>query len=391
MVALGQRCQILLQAVLADHVFHLRLFDTEHGLDQPVFNVAGEALVEPHVLPTGVGDQIARPAMRQLMRYQADQRAVADDHGGGGKGEAWILHATEREARRQHQQVVAAPAIRAIQRFGGLDHRFGIDELAGSSGQHRRFGPHPGAFGQRCKAQIAYRQRQQIRRDRLRHAEYIVAIACRSGVVIGTHQRDQAGRRTHMRAVGEAHRGRILQRHPTARMDRLRLAEQERMLAAGGHRRIQPLQARRLRRGAVADAHHFVRPAHRDAQLAAEDRIVGRQLELQPPPHTVAGLAQHFFDAQCAGIEHQHAMRRVEPAQAQIGTPGKFLFVEIHAQIKAEIGNPHLVRLGVRAGIVRVREQWRQQQQQRQGDTHGATPQGDRTSLTDMVTDHLTP
>src|SRR3546814_1648918 len=64
------------------------------------------------------------------------------------------------------------------------------------------------------------------------------------------------------------------------------------------------------------------------SDVCSSDLIV-RQRELQPPPHAIAGLAQHLVDAQRAGVEHQHTMRRIEPVQAQISAAGELLLVKV--------------------------------------------------------------
>ena len=99
-------------------------------LDDAAFEVGGEAFVEPEVVPGGVGDEVARPGMRELVRDERDERLVAGDHRRRGERQPRVLHAAERERRRQHQQVVASPAVRSVERLGGRDHLLGVFELA---------------------------------------------------------------------------------------------------------------------------------------------------------------------------------------------------------------------------------------------------------------------
>jgi hypothetical protein len=198
-----------------------------------------------------------------------------------------------------------------------------------------------------ARSEIADRDRQQIRRDGLRHAELVVAGARGIGVVVGAHQGDQFGRRGDPRPIGEPNRRRVLQRHPAARVDGLRLTEQESVLAACGHRRLQPLETGSRRRGAVANAHHFIRLAHADRQPAAEDRVGLGHRKIQALPGAVAGLAQHLVDFQLAAVEHQLSMLGVDPVQPQIGATGQRAFGEIDIQIEGDIGNANLVGLGI--------------------------------------------
>ena len=48
--------------------------------------------IEPEVLPSGISNQIASPAVGDLMRHHIDQGAVPCQQGGGHKGQAGVLH-----------------------------------------------------------------------------------------------------------------------------------------------------------------------------------------------------------------------------------------------------------------------------------------------------------
>ncbi len=155
-----------------------------------------------------------------------------------------------------------------------------------------------------------------------------------------------------MRAVGEAHARRVLQRHPAARVDGLRLAEHEGQLLAFGHRRFQPLQAGRLRRGLVGDAHVRVLRRRLDGQLAAENPVGLRQVELQRRPGAGRVLAFDLLDAQIAGVQHQLPGGLVLPFQRVAGGAGQLLVVEIDRQIQCEVLDGDLARFGIGAFIV---------------------------------------
>lgn len=70
-----------------------------------------EALVEPEVLPRCVGDPVASPGVCNLMGHNGRGGAVARDECWSHKRQAWVLHATVWEARRQHQEIVLAPHV----------------------------------------------------------------------------------------------------------------------------------------------------------------------------------------------------------------------------------------------------------------------------------------
>src|SRR3546814_5639501 len=63
------------------------------------------------------------------MRDQRHPRLVADDHRGGDERQAGVLHAAVGERRRQHQHVVALPAVRAVQLLRSEEHKSELQSL----------------------------------------------------------------------------------------------------------------------------------------------------------------------------------------------------------------------------------------------------------------------
>jgi len=125
--------------------------------------------------------------VRQLVGDQVDQAAVAGDHGRGEEGQARVFHAADREGRRQHQHVVAPPAIGAVERLGGFDHLFGVGQFVGGGFHAQRLGVDAGASAQGARFEFADADGQQVGRNRLRHGELPAALAGRLRVVIGAH------------------------------------------------------------------------------------------------------------------------------------------------------------------------------------------------------------
>src|SRR3546814_3734311 len=76
-----------------------------------------------------------------------------------------------REAWRENEHVVAAPAIGAVEFLGGLHELAEVGEFGRGLVDHRGFGPHPHRVADRLEAQIADRHRDQIGRDGLVHLE----------------------------------------------------------------------------------------------------------------------------------------------------------------------------------------------------------------------------
>jgi hypothetical protein len=69
--------------------------------------------------------------MRQLVGQQVGQRAVADDHRRGQKGQAGVLHPAVGEGRRQDEHVVAFPGIGPVELLGLGQHVLDLGELPG--------------------------------------------------------------------------------------------------------------------------------------------------------------------------------------------------------------------------------------------------------------------
>ena len=346
-----RRRDLAAQLVGADDEFLVGLFLAVDGLDDAVLDVAGEALVEPHVAPGGIGDEIARPRMGQLVRDQRHQALVADQYGRCREGQARVLHAAEREARWQHEDVVATPAIGTVQLLGGLDHLLGVGKLLGCLLDDRRFGIHRTARAGFAYGEITDRDREQVGRDRLVHREPVVAIERVPRIIVGAHHCTQRLGNDHVRAVGEAHRRRVLQWHPAARMDRLRLRIHERLFLACRLCRRHPLQARGLRQRVVVDAHRRRRAVERDAQRRATHRIGRVELELDRMRRPADAPGLDPVDDEIARVEHEFMCGAVVPVELQFGRAGQLPGGEIDRQVERERLHAHLVGLGVGKGV----------------------------------------
>ena len=110
-------------------------------LDDAPLGVSRHALVEPDVAPRRVGREIARPAVREFMRDEADEALVADDEGRGEKRHVGVFHPPVREGRRQDEHVVTAPAIGSVKRFGGAHHLLAVAEFGGGGVERGWLGP----------------------------------------------------------------------------------------------------------------------------------------------------------------------------------------------------------------------------------------------------------
>ena len=323
-------------------------------LHDPVFEVVGEALVQPEVRPRGVVDQVARPRVRQLVRHQADQRAVAGDDGRGGEGQARVLHAAERERRRQHQQVVAAPGIGPVEALGRRHHLLDIDQLVGRLLHHRRLGIDAGPLAQRREGQVTDRHGDQVRGHRLVHLEAVGARAISKRLAIGrqhlgAHHRLQPLGRDDAGGPGLADAGAVLGGDPAAVQDRLALAEQVGRFLAGRLRRRQPLQGRAAGGAVIADD-DAAGAVQRHRQRRAQDRI---GLAHAPRQGLALGVGD-AVDHQALGVEHD---------LLGVGSRGDverrlalhLLRLEVGGQVEINVRHPRDQRLGIGVDVPRLR------------------------------------
>ena len=216
-------------------------------------DVRREALVQPEIAPGGVGHEVAGPGMRELVGDERNEAPVPGEHRRGREGQPRVLHAAERKARRQHEDVVAIPAVGPVEPLGRLHHLLGVGELMGAS-REERTAPHT-----RRSAGRAPRTRGRRPRSRCRYAgircgieNRYVPSRCEVGLPAALITATSSGRRPHGRGVGDPDLRGVLDRYPAARVDRLGLGEEKRMPLAGRLRRREPLEARSLRAGRIA-------------------------------------------------------------------------------------------------------------------------------------------
>ena len=193
---------------------------------------------------------------------------------------------------------------------------------------------------------FADRERHQVGRDRLRHAEGEFAVQFCGGVVAGAHHGPQLGRGTDRSLVRNSNARRVLQRDEAARVDRLGLRVQERMAFAGGLLWFQPLQRECVRGCRVAD-HDFRRVRrHLDAQWSTQVLrfVADRERRLGK---TVARSGTNGFDREPASIEDQRPVGFVQAIDVQPGLAKEHPLFKIDGEVEVDMG---------RAVVVRVRQ-----------------------------------
>ena len=352
LVPLRELGHLPLQLLAAEHGFHFFARPAVYSFLNPPLHVHRESLVEPEVAPGGVGDQVARPGMRQLVRHQRDQALVAGQDGRGGEGQSRILHPAVRETGRQHQQVVAAPSIGSVQLLRRFQHLLGVCKLLRRAVDHAGLRVHAGAAAHRAEFEIADRQRDQVGRNRHALPERVFAAAGRIGIVRRRHHGPQVLRRPHARRIRNPHPWRILQRDPASRMDSLGLREQKGALLAGRLWGIKPLQRGCIGAGRIPDANLCRRGRHRDGQRRAQDRIVCAQRELGVGEGTVPRGDFHFLDAQIARIQNQRGRPAVHlPLHLERSRALQDFLLEQDVAVEVKLLNPDLLRVRERVNI----------------------------------------
>ena len=353
LVARVQALQFLLEGLDFEGRIHRGPLRPVHRFLDALLDVDGEALIEPEIAPGSVRGQVAGPGMRQFVRDDADQALVSRDGGRRDERQPRVLHAPVRERRRQHQDVVAPPAVRPVQGLRRLDHRLCVLELLRGSLDHAGLGIDAGALAGRLEGQIPDRQGNQVRRDRQRHVEGELAA--------GRVRRRRLGAHDHHEVRGNANPGRIryprtrcvLQRDPAAGVDRLGLAVEERLLATGGLARFQPLQPAGIRGCRVHDA-HLRGCAPLDAQRRAQEGMCRPELEGSLAVGLAVGRDFDALDSQLARVEDEVALLAFHVQRAgTLQLPG----LEVHIEVQVHVRHPH--GRHVRVGMQVCRRIWR--------------------------------
>jgi hypothetical protein len=70
-----------------------------------------ETLIKPHVAPVLASKVVASPRVADLVSRHIHLWFVTYNNSGRGKGEKWVLHASVREAGREHEDGVVTPNV----------------------------------------------------------------------------------------------------------------------------------------------------------------------------------------------------------------------------------------------------------------------------------------
>lgn len=136
-------------------------------------------LVEPEVLVGLVGDEVASPAMGELVGNHLGPGGVPLDDGGREEDHHGILHAAVREAWRKHEKIKAAPLIWPKKCLPGTNHLLGACELSGSSVEQRcpALGVDTGAEANVAGRNVPSGKGEEVGRDGAIHDELLYGTA----------------------------------------------------------------------------------------------------------------------------------------------------------------------------------------------------------------------
>ena len=124
-------------------VARLQVHHVLQRLHDPALGPHREALVEPEVLHVGVGHEVARPRVGQLVSHDVHQGAIPGEQRGREEGQPRVLHAAIGEGGREDDEVEALPGVGAEEVLGGACGQGRVDLWA--LGQHVLCIPRGGA------------------------------------------------------------------------------------------------------------------------------------------------------------------------------------------------------------------------------------------------------
>ena len=252
------------------------------GFQDPALGPDREALVEPEVLGRRIGDEVAGPAVGELVGHHIDKAAVAREQGRREEGHARIFHTAVRKCRGEHQHVVAVPVVGPEQRLGARDHGFRVGELPGRRGTGRGLGPDSAAVREIASLKLADGEREEIARYRLGHLK-LKGVPSGLGRRIArrarAHHGGQARGHGHLRFVADARDRAVLAGQHAARVDGLALAEEKRAALAFGLFGREPLQADGRGARLVGQGHRLRLRGQAQAKATAENGFLGAEFE----------------------------------------------------------------------------------------------------------------
>src|SRR5579864_4204349 len=109
LIACLQILYFMFKPLIGQNLLHLASASPVQSLFNAILDVGCKAFIKPKIPPSGVGHQVTRPGVRQLVRNNGNSAPVTHDQRWSDEYETRVLHTTKRKTRRQHQNVKAIP------------------------------------------------------------------------------------------------------------------------------------------------------------------------------------------------------------------------------------------------------------------------------------------
>eukprot|EP00123_Amoebidium_parasiticum_P021496 comp6836_c0_seq1/m.2587 comp6836_c0_seq1/g.2587 ORF comp6836_c0_seq1/g.2587 comp6836_c0_seq1/m.2587 type:complete len:358 (+) comp6836_c0_seq1:721-1794(+) len=151
------------QLLPSSHCVHMTEPLAKLPPENKALRVLGKPLIQPKMLPRGIGHQIARPGMCNLVGHKARLRPIPRQESGRDESEHGVFHAAIGEGGGQNDQVVTAPHIWPAHLLGNADVLFGLFELPCGGFKGFGFRPHQGPGSDLFGNQMASCQGNQVR------------------------------------------------------------------------------------------------------------------------------------------------------------------------------------------------------------------------------------
>lgn len=208
-------------------------------------NEDGWTLVEPDVFPSLACDQVAHPAVNDLVDRRCNLTLVTRDHCWRDEGKQWVLHAAKGEGWWQHENIVVSPSIRNADVLLNLI-QVGLEafQFFRCCRDARWLSNNSDSCSKFFSLEVSDCEGDEVRRRLdliIKLVCFELAILC-CACVVGAHLDDEFLRYGHICRIGGLDRRRVLKWRDRSASQELALSEEVRQLLAEGLLRSQPAE-----------------------------------------------------------------------------------------------------------------------------------------------------
>lgn len=206
------------------------------------------------MLPVLSCDQVAHPAVSNLVGNDIDQGTVSSQERRGDKGQARVLHTTVGERGREDQEIIATPIVGGQEFLTSADERLSVNKLPCGSLNDLGFSPDSRAGSNLATLEVSDSEGDQVRG----HTGLLVELVGGGTIGLlllssGDGGHDCAEGCVDVGAVGQLDRGAVLAGDHGAGVDGLALGKEVRVLLANSLAGFEPLAGSALLSGGVTD------------------------------------------------------------------------------------------------------------------------------------------